>query len=45
MIKQTVSRLPVVALPSGQAQPDRETLPIDTAWILIVSPPRERPRQ
>ena len=29
MVKQAVSRLPIVALPSGQAQPDREALPID----------------
>lgn len=29
MVKETISRLPVVALPGGQAQPDRETLPID----------------
>ena len=28
MVKQTVSRLPIVALASGQAQPDRETFPI-----------------
>ena len=29
MVKQIVSRLPVVALPSGQFKPDREALPID----------------
>jgi hypothetical protein len=29
IVEQAVSRLPVVALPSGQAQPDRETSPID----------------
>lgn len=29
MTKQIVSGLPIVALPSGQAQPDRETLPVD----------------
>ena len=29
MIEQIVSGLAVVALPCGQAQPDRETLPVD----------------
>ena len=29
MIKQIVSHLPVMALPGGQAQPDREALPVD----------------
>lgn len=29
MVEQTVSSLAVMALPSGQAQSDRETLPID----------------
>lgn len=29
MTKQIVSGLPIMALPSGQAQPDRETLPVD----------------
>ena len=29
MVEQIVSRLPVVPLPSGQAQPDWESLPVD----------------
>ncbi|GAA4765853.1 hypothetical protein GCM10023306_09650 [Novosphingobium ginsenosidimutans] len=29
MVKQIVSGLPIVALPCGQAQPDREALPVD----------------
>jgi hypothetical protein len=29
MVEQIVGRLPVMALPCGQAEPDRETLPID----------------
>jgi len=29
MIEQIISSLAVMALPGGQAQPDRETLPID----------------
>ncbi|GGC16183.1 hypothetical protein GCM10011494_38860 [Novosphingobium endophyticum] len=29
MVKQSVSRLPVVPLSSGQAQSDREALPVD----------------
>jgi len=29
MIEQTVSSLPIMALSGGQAQPDREALPVD----------------
>ena len=29
MVEQIISSLTIMALPSGQAQPDREALPID----------------
>lgn len=29
MVEQVISSLTVMALPSGQAQPDREALPVD----------------
>ncbi len=45
MVEQAISSMTVMALPGGQAQPDREALPFDDRGDFCREPPRERPRQ
>ena len=39
VVERLIGDLPVVRLPGGQAEPDREALFVDDDLILVVSPP------
>jgi hypothetical protein len=43
--QQCVSDLPVMRLSCCQPEPVREARTSTTTWILVMSPPRDRPRQ
>jgi hypothetical protein len=45
VIEQRVGDLSIMSLPCGQAWPDRVPCASTTAWIFVVSPPRDLPRQ
>ena len=45
MGEERAGDLPVMRLGPRQAEPDRDALRVDDTWILVVSPPRDRPRQ